>query len=617
MSADVPLAILRSTWQMTGLDGRPNCGYQAPGETIVGETTMDKARFQKMFKGRAVMVAQLPPGYARELAQRVHSASGRRDVSLRTMAEHSAFFDLVLQGAHSATSEGQLALLDDGGLPTVAGQAIEGYFRASQGKSEFFDVDMYMFQVTGLRLPQRVLIDPLCSAGNNRLEMWRTDPSDHRQIPPPGEEGVLFSASDFSLVNCGNRTRRAAKRSWRVDLRTPTDGCYLNGMARIRLTAMYNDPSQMREALAWRLFSRSGVPSPRHTYAKLAFDANYRGLFSLIEQVDKRFLKDHFGKNHGGNLYKARGSGDIGGATLEYRIGSDGDDTGRQYFSHAAELHTYGLRTNKNNPEANTYDDLACLIRAINASGLPRGVKRFDTDAYRESMDRIMNTRAFLRWAGINILLGGWDNYFASPSNYYLYNSGRAGAEKDFVASPYFTFIPWDYDNCLGVDYFGISWQYADILDWPRNTIPYWKNRRPSRIPLVQNLLSNHDYLQYYVDHIEYLLDTRFSPRIITAEIGREFEGGLWDRVRQASYLESTTSDGRPFTGRKFTNHEVYWNGYRQRELRHGKAKIEGIVHYVRMRRDSARAQLKQLRRTMPCTTGSGEFPATIEPLPR
>jgi len=582
------------------------------------ERTIDRARFQKMLKGRAVTVTQVPPGYARELAQRISVASGRRDVSLQTMAEHLAFFDLLLQDVHVASPAGQLAVLDERGRPTVAGQAIEGYVRASQGKGEFFDADMYMLQVTGLRLPHRVLTHPVPSASNSRFEVWHTDPEDRRHIPPPGDEGVLFSASDFSIVNCGNRTRRAAKRSWRVDLRTPGGGgCCLNGMARIRLMAMYNDPSQMREALAWRLFSRSGVPSPRHTYAKLAFGANYRGLFSVIEQVDKRFLRDHFGKNHWGNLYKARGSGDIGGATLEYRTGSDGDDTGRQYFSQGAGRHTYTLRTNKNNSEANTYDDLACLLRTINAIGLPSGPKRFDTDAYRESMDRIMNTRAFLRWAGVNILLGGWDNYFASPSNYYLYNSGREGAEKDFVASPYFTFIPWDYDNCLGIDYFGISWQYADILDWPRNTVPYWKNRRPSRIPLVQHLLSNHDYLQYYIDHIEYLLDTRFSPKAIAAQIGREFEGGLWDRVRQASYLESATPNGRPFTGRQFTNHEVYWNGYRQRELRHGKAKIEGIIHYVRMRRDSARASLKELRKTMPCVTGGGEFAATMEPLPR
>ena len=220
-----------------------------------------------------------------------------------------------------------------------------------------------------------------------------------------------------------------------------------------------------------------------------------------------------------------------------------------------------------------------------------------------------MNTRAFLRWASVNILLGGWDNYFATASNYYLYNSGREGSEKDFVASPYFTFIPWDYDNCLGIDYFGIRWQYANILDWPSNTIPYWKNRRSSRVPLVQNLLSNRDYLQYYMDHMEYVLDTMFSPKKIAAQIGQEFDGGLWDRVRQAAYLESTTADGRPFTGRKFSNHEVYWNGCRQHELRHGKAKIEGVVHYVRMRRDSARAQLKELRRTMPCAAGNGNFP--------
>ena len=138
-----------------------------------------------------------------------------------------------------------------------------------------------------------------------------------------------------------------------------------------------------------------------------------------------------------------------------------------------------------------------------------------------------MNTRAFLRWASVNILLGGWDTYFATPSNYYLYNSGREGKENDFIAAPYFTFIPWDYDNCLGIDYFGVRWQYANILDWPSSTIPYWKNRRSSRIPLVQNLLSNRDYLQYYADHMEYVLDTMFSPRKIAAQIGEEFDGGL------------------------------------------------------------------------------------------
>ena len=92
-------------------------------------------------------------------------------------------------------------------------------------------------------------------------------------------------------------------------------GNRLAGMTRINLKAMYNDPSQMREALAWRLFGLADIPAPRHTYAKLAFGPTYRGLFSVIEQVDKRFLRDHFGGNLRGNLYKT-GYRDLGCASL-------------------------------------------------------------------------------------------------------------------------------------------------------------------------------------------------------------------------------------------------------------------------------------------------------------
>ena len=239
-------------------------------------------------------------------------------------------------------------------------------------------------------------------------------------------------------------------------------------MTRVNLKSMYNDPSQMREALAWRLFGASGVPAARHTYAKLAFDATYYGLFSVIEQVDKRFLADHFGENDRGNLYKAY-CGDVGCATLEHRTGSGGDDSGRQYYREADEdRRTYRLKACGDDQEAGAYDDLAQFIRVINGVGLPGGDGRFGTDAFRASVDAIMNAPAFLRWASVNLLLGSWDNYYATPSNYYLYNSGRAGAGRDVRNAPYFTFIPWDYDNCLGIDYFGTQWQYTDILDWPQ-----------------------------------------------------------------------------------------------------------------------------------------------------
>ena len=483
----------------------------------------------------------------------------------------------------------------------------------ARAKAEFFSADMHMFHITGF--PQRpgVLTRKAEAPRGARLDVWRTSPASDRHIPGPGAEGVAYSTQAFSLTNSGNRTLRAPKRSWKITLAHDAD--HLAGMTCINLKSMYNDPSQMREALAWHLFRRAGVPAARHTYAKLAFDASYYGLFSVIEQVDKRFLKDHFGDNDHGNLYKAY-CGDVGCATLERRTGPDGDDSGRQYYKAADDDRTYRLKTNADDPGASTYDDLARFIAAINGAGIAGGAERFGTDAFRESVDRIMNARAFLRWAVVNVLLGSWDNYYATPSNYYLYNSGRLGAEDDFMSAPYFTFIPWDYDNCLGIDYFATKWQYTDILDWPGNTRHYWRERATSRIPLVQNLLRNPDYRQYYLDYLEFLLDTEFNPDAFGRQIAADSGDGLWGRVCKAAYLESATPYGQPFTGRQFTNDEVYWSGCRQNELRHGQEKAEGIVHYVRMRHDSARAQLGQLRKQTPRAAGPASFPALAEPLP-
>ncbi len=483
-------------------------------------------------------------------------------------------------------------------------------------KGEFFDRQLYLIDITDWPQDDPRTDTPVTASGAARLALWRTEPGDARHIPPPGADGVLFTTPTFSLVNSGNRTLHADKRSWKINFEVADGQDRVVGMSKLNLKSMCNDPSQMREALVWRLFRAAGVPAPRHTYAKLAINGRYLGLFSLIEQVDKRFLADHFGKNRRGNLYKAY-CGDLGCATLEHRVGPDGDDSGRQYTTRGSTDETYRLQTNEDDPARNSYDDLARFIRVINGVGLPGGDQRFGSDRFRSSVEGILNVPGFLRWAGVNILLGSWDNYFATPANYYLYNSGRAGRARDVLAAPYFTFIPWDYDNSFGIDYVGTRWQYTDLLDWAGNTVPYWGNSgKKSRIPLVQNLLRNHDFCQYYLDHVEHLLDTTFNVDAISAGLAPDRADGLWERVCHAAYLESDTPHGRPFTGRQFSNDEVYLAGNKQNELRHGNAKIEGIVHYVRMRYDSAREQLGMLRGTFPRGGSGATFPGVEEPVP-
>jgi hypothetical protein len=583
------------------------CGVSLKAMT----SAVDRSQFRDTFDDRAVVVTDLPAGRARDLAEQVRTAGATGDASLRTRQEFDALFDLLV--AEFGAAAGSLTLVDTGtGADTAAGGIVRAYRDASLGKDEFFAHAMYGAHVTGWtgdRFPKQ----PVQSSGTARLAVSRIDPADPRHIPPVGGD-PLFTTPAFSLVNSGNRTLYAPKPSWKIRLDVGGSEDRIVGMDTLNLKSMYNDPSQMREALAWRLFGRAGVPASRQTYARFGIDAVYRGLFSVTEEVDRRFLRDRFGANFRGNLYKA-GCGDLGCATLEHRVDGSGDDSGRQYMSTQLDDQTYRLRTNENDPSANTFEDLAEFIRTINAVAIPGDDGRFDSDPYRTSVEQIMNVRSFLRWAGVNILLGSWDNYFATPSNYFLYNSGRLAAPRGFMASPYFTFIPWDYDNSFGITYVDTQWQHTDIVNWPDSTRVYWNNRGVSKIPLVQNLLRNTTLLRYYLDHLEHLLDTDINPAAILAVIDPGGDG-LWRRVRTAAYLESDTPHGRAHTGRQFSNHQVHLNGERQHELRDGNRMIEGVYHYLVMRYDSARAQLARLRRNHPTGSSNATFTGTLEPLP-
>ena len=313
-----------------------------------------------------------------------------------------------------------------GGSGARAGAGLRG----DDAAAELFRQPMYMVRVTGWPKDRLTPEKPVDAPPDARLAVWVTDPADGRQVAPPGASGVLFETDRFSLVNSGNRTLRTPKRSWKADL----DGERLAGMSTLNLKSMFNDPSQQREALAWRLFGSVGVPASRHTYAKLAIDERYMGLYSRDRAGRQALPEEPLRQERRGQplqgllrrprLLDARAPGRSRRRRRRPPVPepTDSDDA------------TYRLKTNEDDPAANSYDDLAEFVRRINGVGLPGGDGRFATDAFRASVEAVFNARAFLRWAGVNLLIGGWDNYFATPSNYYLYNSGRAGDERGFMA---------------------------------------------------------------------------------------------------------------------------------------------------------------------------------------
>ncbi len=431
-----------------------------------------------------------------------------------------------------------------------------------QDRKEFFDSDrMYYFRLSGwdptlLAPPQ---LGEFSRSYEARLEIFIANPHSPSHCPDQesGDHNHLFSSWDIQMKMSGNRTFGTPKSSYKFKLGRQDGGRYL-GMSKINLKSMWNDVSQMREALAWGLFKDAGLASSGHTYAKLCINGKYYGLYSVIEEVDESFLEDRFGQFSEGNLYKAYWE-DIGPATLEYR------EDGVYFISPDPEKRTYQLKTNgeADDPaEHQNYQDLAELIRRVH---------------FRQDIEAILNVEGFLKWAVLNMLMGAWDNYWLTPANYYLYNAGR-GNPKAFMNAPYFHWIPWDYDNSFGTSWGAADWQYKDIVEF-------------TTLPLVKTLLEDPRWLRFYLDQVEKMLDDVFNPTTIDRRIR-----GYWNLISTAAFLESDSPQGTPHTGRQFTNDQVYWNGREHRYLDYRGLHSHGILHYVRMRHDSARQQLSEWR---------------------
>ena len=331
-------------------------------------------------------------------------------------------------------------------------------------------------------------------------------------------------------------------------------------MRRLNLKAMYNDPSQMREALAWTLVRtrracrRPATPTPSSA-STTATSASSR----LIEQVDKPFLQEHFGANDRGQPLQ----GLLRRHRLRHPRASRGRRRRRQWSPvHRARIPTTGptgssrTRTSRPRTPTTTWPASSGSSTAAACPATTTFGASTPTPSAPPSM-QIFNSRAFLRWAGVNLLLGSWDNYFATPANYYLYNSGRRRRQAS-SSSPISRSSRGTTTTASASTTSATAWQYTDIArlaEQHEAVLGERRRARPCRIPLVPNLLRNPEFRRYYLDHLDYLLDTLHPRRHRRPHARRG--GGLW-AASPRRLPGVATPNGSPFTGRQFSNDEVY-----------------------------------------------------------
>ncbi|MGJ8683546.1 MAG: CotH kinase family protein [Nonlabens sp.] len=176
---------------------------------------------------------------------------------------------------------------------------------------------------------------------------------------------------------------------------------------KLNLTNGFGDPSIIKDKLVYDMFRFHGIPAPRVAHAKVYVQGVFWGIYAMIEQVDKRFLKRNYASNDG-NLWKNRGNTSFSGVGPPFPLET-----------------IFELQTNETANDFTKLNDFVQFINNINGSSFEAGIEsHFDVDEY-------------LRILAIDVATNNWDSYLEHGRNWYLYHNPKTNKIH---------WIPWDYN---------------------------------------------------------------------------------------------------------------------------------------------------------------------------
>lgn len=249
--------------------------------------------------------------------------------------------------------------------------------------------------------------------------------------------------------------------SFKIDFDQYISEQSLFGLEKINLNNVYYDATYMKEELSYEILAQMGLDVPDTSYVALSINGEYFGLYLAVEDVGEEFLIENFG-NADGELYKPESTSANLALSDNYMFEDElgGDDNSA----------------------------LIELIEEINNSDFSN-----------------FNVETYLKYLAYSTFTLNLDSYQGSMfHNYYLYNDNGT-----------FEWIGWDYNMSLN-GFPGQTFTYdasvGYLIDEP--VIGDMSN-----YPLIDQILSNEEYLelyhQYYYELIELLDNGSFEQLVL------------------------------------------------------------------------------------------------------
>lgn len=251
-----------------------------------------------------------------------------------------------------------------------------------------------------------------------------------------------------------------------------------DGLKELNLNNGTDDPGFNREALVYKLIRELGIPASRTSYAKLYVNDVYWGLYELVENVDKTFLKDHFGAgNNDGNLYKTDRNA---GVDLTW-LGMNPEDYEDQ-----------GLLL-KTNDSLNDWSKFLNFVNIINHTQ-PGNMEK--------ALSEVFDVESFMSILAVEVVCYSWDSYWGGGNNFYLYEHPDGKIR----------WIPWDFNETFTTKN-GLLW-----LILPKQSDIFLSTRFDIR-PLLKAIFSVRKWQDLYMEKLCSLCTNSYSSPLLAPQL--------------------------------------------------------------------------------------------------
>ena len=221
----------------------------------------------------------------------------------------------------------------------------------------------------------------------------------------------------------GRGSRSETKPGLRVDFNRYVSGQQFLGLKSIVLDNLTQDPAMLKERVVMRFFTEMGLPAPRVAHVRLFVNNTFAGLYTVVESIDKDFLKRTLNENDG-YLYEFTHT----------------DPYGFEYLG--SELEKYAEFFE---PKTHEHDSMFSLYSPFKELGW--SVSESPDSMFVSSVNQYLDLRTLFTYAAIENFLADRDGLFGDwgMNNFYLYR---------FEGKNLSQLLPWDKDSSFwAIDY--------------------------------------------------------------------------------------------------------------------------------------------------------------------